>query len=199
MNTRHLPCVNSPDPSSVRSAGVTLIEAVMSMLIVGLMLVAALNTVGASRVTQSRSTEQTLGPMLADELMSEILNQAYEEPDDTPAFGRESGEFSGSRSAWDDIDDYKGWSAGPPEAKDGTSLSGMQGWTREVQVGWASSVNPNLGSLTPTGIKRIEVVVKHNGRPVTKLSALRTNGWPSNLAGDEDEGLLELIPDLLGL
>jgi type II secretory pathway pseudopilin PulG len=158
------------------TTGFTLIEAVMSMLIVGLMLVASLNTVGASKLAQSRNAEQTLGPMLARELMAEILNQAYEEPVDTAAFGLE-GEAADVRADWDDVDDYHGWSAMPPQNRDGSAVTGADGWTRTVSVTWVNKLtfNPSGGA---TGLKRIDVEVVRNGRIVTTLSSLRTCGWP---------------------
>ena len=151
----------------------------MSMLIVGLMLVAALNTVGASRVSQSRNAEQSIGPMLAQDLMAEILSQNYEEPDVTVKFGRESGERKGKRSAWDDVDDYDSWSKSPPQNKDGTDIPDLAGWGREVKVTWASVADLNLEAGSPTGLKRIDVTVTHQGRVVAKLSTLRTSGWPT--------------------
>jgi len=167
-------------PPRTGDHGFTLIEAVMSMLIVGLMLVTAMNTIGASRVSQSRNAEQVTGPMLAQDLMSEVLNQYYQEPIDTVEFGREAGETGGNRSAWDDVDDYDGWSKSPPDAlenKDGTTIPDLKGWGREVKVVF---VNPGLvnTSVSDIGHKRIKVTVTHMGRVVTELWALRTSGWP---------------------
>ena len=184
----------------VTDTGFTLVEAVMSILIVGLMLVAALNTVGASKVTQARNAEQAIGPMLAHDLMSEILSQAYEEPIDSVGFGLESGETSWSRDAYDDVDDYNGWVTSPPEDKSNVDIPDLTGWSREVSVAWASSVDPMTTSGTATGIKRITVTVKHQGRTVTTLYALRTDGWPtigSTPAGDDGGGLLTSVLNLI--
>ncbi len=150
----------------------------MSMLIVGLMLVAALNTVGASKVSQYKNAEQAIGPMLAEDLMAEILSQNYEEPVDPVEFGRESGESGGSRPNWDDVDDYDSWSASPPQEKDGTDLPGLQGWERSVKV---SLINPILliDSAFDMGGKRIDIQVIHQGRVVTELSSVRTYAWPT--------------------
>lgn len=149
----------------------------MSILIVGLMLVAALNTVGASKFSQVHNAEQALGPMLAQSLMSEILNQSYEEPAATLAFGLER-EDASVRTDWDDVDDYHGWSASPPQGRDGTVLSDTAGWGRAVAVTWADTADLDSTAASPSGIKRIDVTVTHNGRTVTTLSSLRTNGWP---------------------
>jgi len=168
------------DPTA---AGFTLIEAVMSILIVGLMLVAALNTVGAAKLSQHKHHEAVLGPMLAEDLLAEILGQAYEEPVDTAGFGLE-GEDPTSRATWDDVDDYHGWSATPPVNRDGSEVAGAEGWTRKVSVRWVEqdSLSP---SNTATGLKQVDVEVIHNGRTVAALTALRTYAWPDQgTAGD---------------
>ena len=149
----------------------------MSILVVGLMLVAVLNTLGASKLSQVHNSEQSLGPMLAQDLMAEILNQHYMEPAGTLAFGLE-GENATVRTDWDDVDDYNGWSSSPPQDRNGTALPGMEGWGREVTVTWANAADLNSTSGSANGVKRIDVTVTHNGQPITTLSSLRTSGWP---------------------
>ncbi len=158
--------------------GLTLAEAVVSMLIVSVMLVAALNTVGASRTTQKKTADRSRGFLLAENLMSEILQQAYEAPDLAPgSFGLEGAETGdGSRSLWDDVDDYDGWSASPPEQKDGTVIDGFEGWGRSVAVAWA---NPGdfaaAAPATDSGVKQIRVTVTDGDAVVVSLVAVRTN------------------------
>lgn len=159
----------------------------MSMLIVGLMLVAALHTIGASKVSQSKNGEQALGPMLARDLMTEILNQSYQEPVDTVAFGLETGESASVRTDWDDVDDYDGWSAVPPQNKDGSAVPGAAGWTRTVSVAWTDPYDLNNTSATTTGVKRIDVKVLHHGRTIATLTSLRTTGWPAEGVAAEQE------------
>lgn len=181
------------------TTGFTLVEAVMSILIVGLMLVAALNTVGASKVAQARTAEQAIGPMLAQDLMSEILSQRYQEPDDSIVFGLELNELGSSRAAYDDVDDYHGWSASPPRAKDNSVLPDLANWSRHVTVARADTSDPNNNSLTETGLKRVTVTVKHQGRTVYTLTALRTDGWPEEApeSGDDGGGLIGGVLNLL--
>ncbi len=168
----------------------------MSILVVGLMLVAALNTVGASKTSQVMTSEQALGPMLAQELMTEILNQAYQEPRGTAYFGRETGESATNRTSWDDVDDYNGWSASPPMDQSGNSLPGLDDWSREVTVSWADSAAPDRQSIYSSGIKRVDVTVKHRGRTIATLSSLRTQAWPDDVTGPADlsgyPGLLKI-------
>ncbi len=161
-----------------RTPGFTLVEAVISIVLVGVLLVAAINTLGATAVSKRSIEHQALGYTLASDLMAEILNQAYEEPNDTPEFGRESSESGGDRTDWDDVDDYDGWSATPPETKDEEPLDGYDQWTRSVEVAFVNPTSLNdLGGNT--GVKRITVTASFKGVPAAELVAIRTQAWPN--------------------
>jgi MSHA pilin protein MshD len=157
-----------------RQQAFSLIEAVMSLVIVSVMLVAALNVVGASQLSQLWTAQTTRGHLLAAELMVEIMSQDYEDPNQIVAFGCESGETTGSRAGFDDVDDYHGWSSSPPTDKTGTALSGLAGWTRSVAVQWADPMDPETVEPSESGVKRIRVTVKNGTRPVASLVAVRT-------------------------
>ena len=102
--------------------GLTLIEVVASTMIVGLMAVAALNALAAATKSSNSIGNRAVAAGLADELMSEIMMQSYSDPDGSPVFGHESGESTSVRSAFDDVDDYDGWNASPPQYRDGTVI-----------------------------------------------------------------------------
>ena len=161
-----------------RTPGFTLVEAVISIVLVGVLLVAAINTLGATAVSKRNIEHQALGYTLAADLMAEILSQAYEEPDDTPDFGRESGESGGGRVDWDDVDDYESWSATPPETKDEEPLDGYDQWTRSVEVAFVQTSMLNNEVGVETGVKRITVTASFNGVPAAELVAIRTQAWP---------------------
>jgi len=158
-----------------RRRGFTLVEAMISIVIVGGLLVVALRTAGASRYGRYKMGQRQRGLMLAREMMSEILNQSYAEPVDIPRFGYEMNEGRISRSIYDDVDDYNAWRASPPQNKDGTAISAMSGWTRTVVVRYVREDDYTCQSGTDEGAKRIEVEVSHNGLPVATLWAVRTN------------------------
>ena len=154
----------------------TLVEIMVSAMLVGLMMVAALRAVGAVFCTRLVAYERQHGEALAHELMAEILQSCYEEPD-LPAgsFGLEGAETGdGSRAPWDDVDDYDNWSASPPQAKDGAPLPDAAGWTREVDVDRVVRVTPELPWFMDTGLKRIEVVVTSPTGEEFRLKALRS-------------------------
>jgi type II secretory pathway pseudopilin PulG len=162
---------------SRRQRGFTIAEATMSTVIVAVMLVAALNTVGVSRTTQHRTALVGRGQLLAEALLAEILQQSYQEPTDTVAFGLETGETATIRSAYDDVDDYSGWSASPPTAKDGTPLTNSTGWKQTVVVERIDPQNPTVTSTTETGAKRITVTTLYKNVPQATLVAIKTIDW----------------------
>ncbi len=164
-----------------RARAMTMVEAVMATLIVSLMLVAALNLVGGARLSERILADRGVGQALAEGLLAEILTQPYVDPDDVvDTFGLTSSEkATGDRSLFDDVDDYNGWSATPPEATDGTSLTEYSGWTRSVEVDWVTLNDLESAAGADNGIKRIVVTVKTGDRIVSTLTAYRSSAWHS--------------------
>jgi hypothetical protein len=174
----------------------TLFESVISVVIVGLMLVAALNTVGAARLGRYKMNLRRQGHLLAASLMSEILQQEYLEPDYTEgqsltfdaggilqlppgvSLGPDDGETDGTRKAFDDVDDYHGWSASPPADKQGTVIPGLNGWARSVKVALANPADLSLPALKDRGAKQIVVTVTNDGATVAELVAVKSVGLP---------------------
>ncbi len=152
----------------------TIVEAMLSTIIVAVMFVAALNTVGASRLTQHRTALASRGQLLAQSLLSEILRQSYQEPTDTPAFGRETGELATSRANYDDVDDYQGWAASPPQNKDGTVVTNAANWKQKVTVEWVDPAHPQQVTGSESGAKRITVTLSYNAVPQAALVAIKT-------------------------
>ena len=156
-----------------RARGLTLIESMLAMLIVSVLMVAAMRAAGASGLTQYRSAERVRGCTLADGLMAEVMALEYQDPG-AASFGLESGESSGTRASWNDIDDANGWSESPPQNRDGSDMPDLSDWKRAVKVEWVNSKNIGQVSASETGAKRITVVVSHADRIVATRVAVRT-------------------------
>ena len=156
----------------------SLAEVAISVLLVGGLLVAALTTLGGAAAGRRTMANRGLGELLAQDLMGEILRQPYEEPVDTPSFGRETGETGGTRAAYDDVDDYDGWFASPPQHKDGTVFVDLTGWRRDVQVHRVNANDLTQVVAAESGVKRIIVTVKHNEVVVASIVAVRTGAVP---------------------
>jgi prepilin-type N-terminal cleavage/methylation domain-containing protein len=177
--------------------GFSLIEVAISTAIVGTMVVAALQAVAVARVRLVQVNDHARGMMLAQDLMTEILSQAYEEPGGGTTLGRETGETATSRTAYDDVDDYAGFTENPPKRKDGTALSDGTNWSRSVTVVYS---NPTTlagiavaAAGTDTGLKLITVSVAHNNVTVAVLSALRSVAWTPTLDGSGATGISGLL------
>jgi hypothetical protein len=160
-------------PGPRRCRALTLIEATIALLVTAVMLVAALNMVGSAARARTIQAGQDLSGALASDLMSEILCSAYEEVDGSGVWGRDASETGDTRSAYDDVDDYDGWSASPPESKGGSVIDGYTGWTRQVQVRFASPTNPGADAGYDSGLKRVRVTVTSDTGKTTTLFALR--------------------------
>jgi PKD repeat protein len=156
-----------------------MVEAVLSMLIVSVMLVAALYAIGASRTAENNVVKSSLGLHLAQDLMSEILQLPYQDPVAEGALGRDIGESAISRTRYNDVDDYNGWSARPPQYKDGSVIPQAESYNRSVEVYWVDQFDISQTSIVPTEVKRIDVTVKYNNTPVAALTAVRTSAWQS--------------------
>jgi len=139
-------------------------------------MVAALTTVGTASLGRRINADRQVGRLLAEQLMTEILSKTYVEPGQfgEGLLGPNPGELSATnRIPFDDVDDYAGWSASPPEMEDGTPIPDRTGWGRDVQVDFVNLFNHNTVVTLSQGLKRIIVSVTHNGAEVASLTAAK--------------------------
>ncbi len=122
-----------------------------------------------------------MGESLARSMLSEISALPYKEPSSV-TIGMDAGESSASRGTLDDVDDYNLYTESPCTLKDGTPIAGTDNWERSVIVAWVPVNSTITVTGADTGLKRIWVNVKHNGKLVTRLSALRAQAWDDMLA-----------------
>jgi len=93
---------------ATRGRAMTLAEVVVATAVVAVMLVAALNTLGASARGYVVAGRAQQGGVLAEQLMAEIVQNCYKDPDGSPLFGIEAGDTGTGRTGYDDVDDYHG-------------------------------------------------------------------------------------------
>lgn len=165
-----------------RFRGFSLIESLVAMLLIGLLLVAVLRTVGASRATQAVVERRVLAEELAYALLEEALAMPYEDPEEPGGFGAEGGDPAGSaRAKFDDLDDYHGWVGSPPQTRDGQPIPGAGGYERRIDV---SRTNPSdlTAAVTEVGLRRVRVRVYWDQKLLADLSALRSAAFESTLS-----------------
>jgi hypothetical protein len=161
-------------------AGISLVEIVIATMLVSMILVGAMNCVGATIRGRLQTADSIQAKRLVDQLMAEILALDYRESVDPPVFGRESTEDSFARTDWDDVDDYHLWTASPPENRSGTALANSTDWQRDVLVEWVDPADPANTVGTDQGVKRITVTVRRNGEVHAQDFALRSEDYPGN-------------------
>lgn len=163
--------------SNAGQSGATLIELVMTIVIIG---VAMAGVVGAFSLVSGRSSNslfQTRAVELGQFYMDEILAQKYDEATPVggvpPASGCTINAEEGSdRSTYDDVDDYDAITNAPPRTAEGAALSGYDGFEVSVTVVCAGG---EVGLPASEDAKRIDLLITGPADSEFSLSAYRAN------------------------
>lgn len=162
--------------------GVSLIEALIAIPFVGMVLVAALNSVGASRVAAQKASLHDEANRLAESLLGEILLLPYEDADDEAGPPGPTAEEldTGNRSKFNDINDYNAWVADPPQLKNGDPVPNANAsrFRERVKV---IPFDPTTFALTggaDLGLMRVSVEMFLDDEPLVTLTRYRTRGLP---------------------
>ena len=168
--------------------GSSLLEVSLSTLMIGLLMLASLHSVGAAKRHENDTGNRLAGQQLAYGLMNEILQTAYIEPGGTatPTLGKETGENTGNRALFDDVDDYHGWTASPPQDRMGNVIAGCTGFQNTVSVTWADPTTLASTAAVNTGLKKITVTTTKNGRQYASLVGYRSICYASMLPEPND-------------
>ncbi|KXS51629.1 type IV pilus modification PilV family protein [Marinobacter persicus] len=149
-----------------RQAGATLVELVMTIVIIS---IAIAGVVGAFALIAGRSADplnQSRAVALSQLYMDEILAQKY--ADGSPLGGGEAGSSSeadcgniGSddtetRATYDDVDDYDELSSAAPENNEEAPLTGYSGFSVSVSVVCAGT---DVGFANDYEAKRIDITI----------------------------------------
>ncbi len=144
---------------------ITLAETVISILLISFVLASTLQIVGPLSRSSALQADRLVAANLASELAEEIATKQFLDsnaasPDDIGIDGDDS---VFTRSNFDDIDDYHGWSSSPPKMSYGVTNSSLNGWTRTVDVKHVLVNDPGTTSGSYTGLKKIIVRVYKDG------------------------------------
>jgi prepilin-type N-terminal cleavage/methylation domain-containing protein len=158
--------------------GFTLMETVISTVVLSLLVVAGLNAAGALGQARRSLGDRALAQGMAQSLLAEVVAMPYEDAQDkTEALGLEPGE-NVERSSWDDVDDSNGLMESPPLDAAGNPISDEPGWERTVLVEWVELSGGEIKDVGgESGLKRVTVSVRRGGRLLAEAIALRSEGW----------------------
>lgn len=167
----------------------SMVESAVSVMLVSLLLLAAMDTLGASKTSERLTTEQRLGTMLAQDLLDEMMHVDYSgaaQALPTKILGLEFLLVEETpvscappvRACFDDLLDFDNWCESPPQEPDGTEMTEFAGWSRCLRIKRVKAKDFSGVSASDTGFVRIVVETRYEGRRVAELVSLRTSATP---------------------
>lgn len=169
-------------PRLNKRGGTTYVEMTLCTLLVGLVLVASLESAGsAARSTIGLNTDLR-AQRYAARMMAELMSVSYYDPEaaDVDAhFGIEADENStpSNRLGFDDLDDYDDWAESSAlQDRHGAADMNSSGWARTVVITKLQHDNPSnqlSDSDADEGARLITVTVTSPGGDVTVLQGIR--------------------------
>ena len=131
-------------------AGFTLAEAMIASIVLAVATIGISSSIGASYQQDQSVQQMSTAIALNRQLMEEISAKPFDDPNGTSALGPETGEST--RSLYDNVDDYNGYSEGLGALVDrnGTLYpTNDQQFTRAVVVASVTQTVTNLGGDIP--------------------------------------------------
>lgn len=162
----------------VKRRGFNLLEVTISTLLVGILLIGSMNTTGTLIQRHGVRAQNDVKLALAHDLLSEVQQAAFEDPEGGTGFGVDWGESSGERSDFDDVDDYHNWNENIIQDRSGQTLSGYAGYSRSIVVEPVRLDDSSVVSSSSTDLKRITVSVKGPDGAIQTMVALRSRFGP---------------------
>lgn len=172
--------------------GFLMVEAVFATLTVGLLTVAVLTLVGAAARERAITSGRAQGMELAQALIDEIAGVEV-----GTSSGTQTGVIGGamnalgvntsiiqttvatatavpSRSDFDDITDYSGWTSTPPRDREGNPIPGADGLTRSVQLTEIKPSDPDGPASADTDVYRVRVTVSRGRTELASVTMIRS-------------------------
>lgn len=155
--------------------GYSLVELLIAVAVTGVAIISILNCFAMAGKVTTRLEESFYARWLALGLKAELDRLPVVDPDQTPRFGCESGEWDRARTTFDDLDDYQGWSVSPPEDDRGLPNEDLSGYRCAVAVRYADPDDP--AKPVPPGSTEFvfcTIVVDREGKELFRGEWLRT-------------------------
>ncbi len=147
-----------PEPTDPQQrAGVTLIELVVSLVVMGIALAGTLQVMDATAGASADPMLLQQASAIADSHLEEILLRPFYDPD-TGATGGVCPTPEAGRALYDNVCDYDGLDDSGARDQTGSAVAGLTAYRVRVTVDSAAS----LGSLSgPADVLRVDVRVTH--------------------------------------
>ncbi len=178
-------------------AGVTLIELIISIVVIGIAATALLQSLGFLSIGNADPMLRSQSNLLAQNMLNEVLSQSFFEPDNDPRANpavtaqvcpTAESDSGYDRRLWDNVCDYNGFDSNTSDNgnsgirfKDGGAVSGLAGYRAQVVV--QSDTTVSLGALSNSAspcspdILRVDITVTDPRGQTLLLSGYRTSYW----------------------
>lgn len=146
-----------------REAGLTLVELLVSIVIVG---IAASTVLGVFSTTAASSADPLIrhqAAAIAEAYLEEIRLRSFDDPDGSDG--------EGARADFDDVDDYDGLVDVGARDQFGNAITGLDDYTVTVSVANSSG----LGGLSSGSVLRIDVLVSRGNDISYRVSGYRAD------------------------
>ena len=127
-----------------RRCGLSLLEVVISLILVSTIMLVSITASANLLRSRVESLQSVDGHELAFQMLDEVTSVAFEDADSDRVFGRESSETSTTRSDFDDVDDYHGYTVSPPTHRSGAAIAGWESWSVSIAVSRAQAVSAGI-------------------------------------------------------
>jgi len=153
--------------ATARRRGITLIESLIAVSLTTLAGGALLTTIGSTVQISTDSTYTVIAQGLADQLMDEVAAVRFPRASGGMGSGFIMPNVGMGRTGFDDLDDYSGWNASPPQTRDGMPLG-----TERMTFGSTSMQRPSNFQPDPRFVNRFRQQVT-----VEKIAEVTGNMW----------------------
>ena len=156
-------------PAETRSYlhGTTLVELIMTILVVSISLAGVLSVIQINSRTSADPMIQHQVTAIAEAYLEEIMAKEFTDPDGPDVGGPEVGE---TRTTYDDVNDYHGLADTGARDQNNNVISGLEDYTVAVTV-----TSETLGGIAATYVWRVQVTVTPPRGDAITISSYRTN------------------------
>ncbi len=147
---------------AIRERGVTLIELVISIVVIAVAASAVLGLLSRSAGSSADPMVLSQAVSIGEAYLEEIMLKAFDDPDGVAV--------EGSRGDFDDVDDYNGLVDGVVRDQLGNAIPGLSLYTVTVTV----TASTALAGVPGADAKRVDVRVTHPQNVNLTLSGYKT-------------------------
>ena len=134
-----------------RRRGITLVESLIAVSLTTLAGSALLTTIGSTVQISTNSAYTAIAQGLADQIMDEVSAAKFPHTQSGTTSGYSMTTGGQGRSGFDDLDDYNGWNASPPQTRDGMPIG-----TERLMASSSSSARPSSFQPDPRFVSRFK-------------------------------------------